>query len=134
MLFFERLSDRSADRLADEVVLLNLVVLLVTGRRNDNLSQFGAQAGDYLMQIIRFATLNSEVRPFPFGEWPDSEESETAAEPEPAQSAPASEAETKKTTRKAPGKTAKKKSTRKKTSKKTSKKSTGSASKKSSSG
>ncbi|MDX1571758.1 MAG: DUF4389 domain-containing protein, partial [Xanthomonadales bacterium] len=49
------------------VVLLNLVVLLVTGRRNDNLSEFGAQTGDYLMQIIRFATLNSEVRPFPFG-------------------------------------------------------------------
>lgn len=64
------------------VVLLNMIILLLTGERNHQLADFGGQVAQYLNQIMRYATLNSDDRPFPFGEWPDAD---TAGESSPSQ-------------------------------------------------
>lgn len=121
---------------AGAVALLALVILLLSGERNQPLAQFGRQLGTYLGQIVAFATLGSDQKPFPFGPWPAAEsveepdaESEPDAAPaasEPPEEAPPAPEKTDPPT--APASTAKKtaaKSTRKKTSKKAvSKKST----------
>lgn len=105
------------------IILINLVVLLVTGRRNENLADFGKQTADYLSQIMAFCTLNSEVHPFPFGEWPDADDDGGEASAPPA--APESEkTDSKAAGDSAPASTGKKKSTRKKTKRSSKKKKT----------
>lgn len=94
------------------VVLLTLLILLFTGERNSNLVQFGGQLSAYLAQIMDYATLNSDTKPFPFGEWSAADPVEPTAAPEaPAAPAPAkakAKAKKKTTTRKAAKKTASK--------------------------
>ncbi len=84
------------------VVLLNLLIVLFSGERNRNLVEFGGQLADYLGQLMRYATFNTDVKPFPFGEWSSGAEAATTA-PKPAAATPKP----------------KKKATRKKASKKT---------------
>ena len=84
---------------------LNLLILVITGQRNDNLAQFGDQISRYLGELMRYATLNEDHRPFPFGEWPGDAPAEPAQPAPPA--APAAEAPAavnKKATRKKTGK------------------------------
>lgn len=127
---------------AGAVALLALVILLLSGERNQPLAQFGRQLGTYLGQIVAFATLGSDQKPFPFGPWPVAESiegldtvSDAVSDPDAAPVAPEPPAEAPPTpeetdalsTAQAPTakKTAAKKSTRKRTSKKAvSKKST----------
>ncbi|MEM9304947.1 MAG: DUF4389 domain-containing protein [Pseudomonadota bacterium] len=52
------------------VVLVGVVMLLFTGKRQDNVSDFGHQIARYLSQIMQYATLRTDERPFPFGDWP----------------------------------------------------------------
>ncbi|MEM9531284.1 MAG: DUF4389 domain-containing protein [Pseudomonadota bacterium] len=109
------------------VVLLNLVVLLVTGERNEALSHFGRSLAAYQQQLVAYATLNTSAKPFPFGQpLPTPEPASDVAveappEAPPAQSKgpePASNAEAPPEAQPVP----KKKTTRKKTKKKTSRK------------
>ena len=90
------------------VVALGLLILIISGERNENLSQFGAQLSEYLANIMAYATLNSDEQPFPFGEWPSDEAKTLEPSPPPAAEEPPPAA--------AP--VARKKTTRKKTSKK----------------
>jgi hypothetical protein len=109
------------------VVLLNLVILLITAEKNDNLARFGAQIARYMGQIMDYGTLNSDLQPFPFGEWPDDisdvtpePKAATKAAPKAPQSTAASSSDSDKPaaapTKKAP---TRKKAGRKKTAKKT---------------
>lgn len=67
------------------VVLLNLLIVLFTGSANRHLVDFGGQLADYLAQIMRYATFNTDSKPFPFGEWNAGETAAPpAAEPAPA--------------------------------------------------
>ncbi len=52
------------------VVLVQLVVRLVKGEANPGLIAFGAALATYLAQIVRFGTFASEVKPWPFADWP----------------------------------------------------------------
>jgi hypothetical protein len=100
------------------VAALGLIILLVTGERNDNLSQFGAQLSDYLASIMAYATLNTDQQPFPFGEWP-ADAAKAPAVPAPSTPPPAEPSEpAKPAAAEKPPAAAKKKTTRKKTSKK----------------
>ncbi len=45
---------------------------LVTGSDNDNLRALGKSLSLYVKQILDFLTYNSEVKPFPFSPYPDS--------------------------------------------------------------
>ncbi|MCZ6561148.1 MAG: DUF4389 domain-containing protein [Gammaproteobacteria bacterium] len=55
------------------VVVLQFLHMLFTGKRNDNLLQFGQQLGIYFRQIIDFLCYADENQPFPFGSWPDAD-------------------------------------------------------------
>jgi hypothetical protein len=55
------------------VVLVQVGWSLITANTNERLRRFGASLGDYLRQIIRFITYNSEDMPFPFADWPESD-------------------------------------------------------------
>ena len=98
------------------VVVLGLLILIITGGRNENLSQFGAQLSEYLANIMAYATLNSDEQPFPFGEWPSNETK--TREPTTPSPPPAAEEPPPATAPAAPKKTTRKKTSKKKVSKK----------------
>lgn len=53
---------------------------LVTGEPNRNLRQFSSSLNQYFFQVIHFMTFNSDLKPYPFTDWPKAE-----AEPSDAQ-------------------------------------------------
>ncbi|HKI62978.1 MAG TPA: DUF4389 domain-containing protein [Mariprofundaceae bacterium] len=62
------------------VVLFQFLSVLFTGQKNARVLTLGAQLSTYAYQIFRFLTYNSEVQPFPMGDWPsDAELTETSA-------------------------------------------------------
>lgn len=60
--------------LLDVVVIFLMLVqwgfTLVTGQVNPALNQFSAGLALYLAQIVKYVTGNSELKPFPFSDWP----------------------------------------------------------------
>ena len=57
------------------VVVLNFLYLLLTGKTNSRLNEFGQSLASYLYQIVRFMTFNTDTRPFPIdAEWPSTKE------------------------------------------------------------
>ncbi len=59
-----------AETLLTLIVIFQFVAALVTGSINLPLQQFGANLTGYAYQIFQFATFNSELKPFPFADWP----------------------------------------------------------------
>ncbi|MGJ8690056.1 MAG: DUF4389 domain-containing protein [Gammaproteobacteria bacterium] len=60
------------------LTLAQAVFSLLTGSDNINLRGLGRDLSTYVKQILDFLTYNSEIKPFPFSSYPNSE----AAEPE----------------------------------------------------
>ena len=56
------------------VVVVQFLVVLATGSRNPRLLKFGRQLSAYAYQVFLFQTFNTEVKPFPFSDWPQGEE------------------------------------------------------------
>ena len=54
------------------VVALQFLLVLFKGKANSNLLQFGKSLSIYQYQVLLFLTYNSEVQPFPMGNWPES--------------------------------------------------------------
>jgi hypothetical protein len=52
------------------VTVIQFVMVLLGGKRNDRLAAFGGSLGRYLQQIVCFLTFASETMPFPFSDWP----------------------------------------------------------------
>ncbi|TBU91310.1 DUF4389 domain-containing protein [Stutzerimonas kirkiae] len=52
------------------VVLAQLVLRLAQGSINQGLQAFGDSLSQYLAQIGRYATFNSERKPWPLSDWP----------------------------------------------------------------
>ena len=52
------------------VVALQFVFILFTQNKNPKVLVFGADLSEYLYQIFRYLTFNTDNRPFPFTEWP----------------------------------------------------------------
>ena len=50
---------------------------IFTGSDNRNLRSLGSSLAEYVNQILRFITYNSELKPFPFGPFPDPVESDS---------------------------------------------------------
>lgn len=62
-----------------EIVLMAVVVVqfgfkLVTGGVNDKLLAFSRRLTRYIYEVFRFITFESETMPFPFSDWPESDE------------------------------------------------------------
>ncbi|MBB5209827.1 DUF4389 domain-containing protein [Microbulbifer hydrolyticus] len=56
------------------VVIAQFLFAIFTGSANDNLRRLGDQIASYIYQTLQFLIYNSEEKPFPFSEWPESEE------------------------------------------------------------
>lgn len=52
------------------VVILQFIILLVTGNTNARLIVFGRELSVYACQTWLYFTFNSDTRPFPFSDWP----------------------------------------------------------------
>ena len=52
------------------LVLLQFILVLVTGKDNEKLRHFGNSCSVYIAHILKFLTYNSEKKPFPFDDWP----------------------------------------------------------------
>lgn len=52
------------------VVLLQLVLRLINGAPSRALMEFGDSLSQYLAQIGRFGTFNTDEKPWPFADWP----------------------------------------------------------------
>jgi len=52
------------------VVILQFLVVLVSGDDNENLRNLGQGLGKWVYQAVMFLTFNSDSKPFPFDEWP----------------------------------------------------------------
>jgi len=56
------------------VIVLGFLWLLFTGEVNRELRQVGQSIAMYLFEIVRYLTLNTDDKPFPFGAaWPSEE-------------------------------------------------------------
>ncbi len=59
--------------IAETVLLLVAVVqflwMLLAGRKNDGLAEFGTGLGRWLHDVALFQSAASEARPFPWGKW-----------------------------------------------------------------
>ncbi len=54
------------------VAVLLFFFVLISGKQNERLRDFGSSLSTYVYQIMSYWTYNSEERPFPFSEWPGS--------------------------------------------------------------
>lgn len=52
------------------VVLFQFVFTLVTGDTNKRLLGLGANLATFINQVILYLTYNTDVKPFPYDEWP----------------------------------------------------------------
>jgi len=56
------------------VVLIQFGFLLITGQVNKNLKGFNKEIGLFLYDMIKYLSFQSDVKPFPFRDWPYDEE------------------------------------------------------------
>ncbi len=52
------------------VVLVQFLLVLVTGSDNEHLRNLGQGLAKWVYQTLMFLTFNTEEKPFPFDEWP----------------------------------------------------------------
>ena len=55
------------------LIVIQFLFALVTGESDKRLQNFGSSMSQYIFQILRFLTYNSEEKPFPFSDWPETE-------------------------------------------------------------
>jgi hypothetical protein len=53
------------------IVLFQFGSQLITGRPNDKLKAFSRGLTAYFYQLLQFLTYRSDLKPFPFSDWPD---------------------------------------------------------------
>ena len=59
---------------ATAIVVLGFLVVLFTGERNAQLAAAGSSVADYIREVLRYLSFNTEEKPFPFGaEFPDAD-------------------------------------------------------------
>ncbi len=58
------------------VILLQIASTLLTGAPNNNILDFGRKLSAYLYHILLFLTYNTELLPFPFSNWDETEKLE----------------------------------------------------------
>ncbi len=62
------------------VVLIQFGFLLITGQVNKNLKGFNKEIGLFLFDMIKYLSFQSDVKPFPFRDWPYDEENKNKSE------------------------------------------------------
>lgn len=74
------------------LVLVQTLIVLVSGEPNRNLRRVGHLFGCYLQELVEYLCYNSNTRPFPFADFPAGEAEEAVAEEAVAEEAAAEEA------------------------------------------
>lgn len=70
------------------VIFFQFLSVLFTGNKNEKVLSLGSQLSTFVYQVFSYLTYNSEVRPFPFSDWPsDVTLCEPAVEKKPARKA-----------------------------------------------
>lgn len=87
------------------VVLFQFLTNLFTGSCNDRLTDFGQRLAQYLSQTVLFLCYSTEEKPFPFSDWPTSENETARASSGKTTNRTSAEKTRKKTTRKKSNKT-----------------------------
>ena len=59
-------------------ILVQTLIVLITGETNRNLRRFGILCGVFMHQIIHFLVYGSDDKPFPFSEFPDIDRVDTS--------------------------------------------------------
>lgn len=54
------------------LVVVQFLFALITGSDNINLRKFGDSLSIYIFSVLQFLIYNSEEKPFPFSDWPES--------------------------------------------------------------
>ncbi len=54
------------------LVVVQFLFALITGADNINLRKFGDSLSIYIFSVLQFLIYNSEEKPFPFADWPES--------------------------------------------------------------
>ena len=70
-----------AELLLLAVVLLQLVLRLMKGRPDASLQAFGDSLSQYIAQIGRFGTFNTDHKPWPLSDWPTARPADLQAAP-----------------------------------------------------
>ena len=52
------------------LVILQFITVLLSGKPNEWLTEFGGELSVFVYNIFSYLTYNSEQRPFPFSAWP----------------------------------------------------------------
>ena len=52
------------------LVILQFFTVVISGKTNERLTEFGHELSIFVYNIFLFLTYNSEQRPFPFSAWP----------------------------------------------------------------
>lgn len=55
------------------LVILQFFWALIAGEGNDKLRDFGSSVSRFILHVLRFLTYNTDIKPFPFTDWPESE-------------------------------------------------------------
>ncbi|HSX49951.1 MAG TPA: DUF4389 domain-containing protein [Cellvibrio sp.] len=70
------------------LVAVQFLFSLITGEDNLPLRRFGHSLSTYIYDVLKFLCYSSEEKPFPFADWPSSENIEVKVEVQPAQPKP----------------------------------------------
>ncbi len=70
MFLFGAIS-RVAEILLVTIAVIQIFFTLITGARNARLLKFGGQLSAYVKLVFEYMTYNTEVKPYPFSDWPD---------------------------------------------------------------
>lgn len=62
------------------LMIVQALFVLITGEYNANLRYLGEAMSQYVLQILLFISYNSELKPFPFSDFPASAAAESEAE------------------------------------------------------
>ncbi len=52
---------------ATAIVVLGFLVVLFTGEKNDQLAGAGGSVANYIREVLRYLSYNTDDKPFPFG-------------------------------------------------------------------
>ena len=55
------------------LAIFQFLSVLISGRANEPLLEFGKNLSVFIYEVLEFQTFNTEIRPFPFSPWPDEE-------------------------------------------------------------
>src|SRR5690606_38021988 len=62
------------------LALLQFLAVLFSGEDNRSLRDFSASLAEWTLRAFRFITFNSDDKPFPFADWPQSASAEATPE------------------------------------------------------